>query len=250
MSLFKINKNILLMDIGNTNISSKIIYENNHSPIEINDNSIDIKSIFETMNKKNHIDLILFSSVVPKITIKLEKFAILHKIELLNITEIKNDLKFNVQNPKEIGSDLIGTACGTSLIGNAIIFDLGTAITATFLKNNNFVGVNISLGISQIAETLSTKTALLSLTKMTKPKVFIGTNTKEAISNGIYASTIGFINENIKIAQNYFKSDFKIYGTGNGFKLFDEFIDNLLIDSELIFKGMLNIYRKDQIDQN
>lgn len=147
---------------------------------QVADRNIDIKLV------KN----IIFSSVVPVLNIPLkEAFRSIFKHDLMIIEPgIKTGLSFKVDNPLEIGNDLIADLVGAKDIYGypCIIADLGTASKILLIdKNGYFSAALIMPGISISAENLTKRTALLPSVSLEKPKSALAKNTVEAMNAGI-----------------------------------------------------------------
>ena len=145
---------ILAIDIGNTNIvvgcckDNKVSFveriSTNHTATEL-EYAVSIKTILELYNIDfSEIDGAIISSVVPTVTITMKRA--IKKItgcEAMIIGPgIKTGLSIVIDNPAQLGSDLVVDAvAGIHEYGAPIIiFDLGTATTISVVdKNNNYI---------------------------------------------------------------------------------------------------------------
>ena len=141
--------NYLIGDIGNTSI--KICKLNKKFKI-IKSFLFDTKDKYllsrfkkktKTMLKGNINKKILFSSVVPKVYLKLKKVLKLRKFRAYEIKEfnLSKFMKFKIKNFNQLGSDRIANAFGVTekLKSNYIIIDFGTATTFDIIKKNSIV---------------------------------------------------------------------------------------------------------------
>ena len=153
---------ILAIDIGNTNIvvgcckDNKVSFveriSTNHTATEL-EYAVSIKTILELYNIDfSEIDGAIISSVVPTVTITMKRA--IKKItgcEAMIIGPgIKTGLSIVIDNPAQLGSDLVVDAvAGIHEYGAPIIiFDLGTATTISVVdKNNNYIGGVIMPGM-------------------------------------------------------------------------------------------------------
>ena len=117
-------------------------------------------------NGKGKIDYIIFSSVVPQINL-----ALLNALKKLSNVEplligpgTKTGLAIKVDNPLEIGNDLIADLVSAKEKYGypCLIADLGTASKILLLdKTGTFVSCLIMPGLTLSAQSLSNKAALL-----------------------------------------------------------------------------------------
>ena len=146
----------------------------------LDENSFDVKGI------KN----IILSSVVPSINGQLKMALVdLFDIEPMLIAPgIKTGLIIHVDNPSEIGNDLIAVMVGVKdkYSYPCLIADLGTASKILLIdKNGAFTTCTIMPGLSISAATLTSKTALLPEISFTEPKTVLARNTIDAINAGV-----------------------------------------------------------------
>ena len=146
----------------------------------LDENSFDVKEI------KN----IILSSVVPSINGQLKMALVdLFGIEPMLIAPgIKTGLIIHVDNPSEIGNDLIAVMVGVKdkYSYPCLIADLGTASKILLIdKNGAFTTCTIMPGLSISAATLTSKTALLPEISFIEPKTILARNTIEAINAGV-----------------------------------------------------------------
>ena len=87
-----------------------------------------------------------------------------------------------------LGADRVAMAVGVVCelgIENALIVDMGSAITFDVVENGVFKGGNISLGVAMRFRALNEFTASLPLCKATEPNGEFGKSTTEAIEQGV-----------------------------------------------------------------
>jgi type III pantothenate kinase len=248
--------NNLIGDIGNTltkiclvNINSKIIKE-----YSIETKQLLVKShIYKFLNpvlKKKIKKKILFSSVVPQIYNKINKFLINKNFKAIEIKSLPLEkiIKINVDNYKQLGSDRIANAIGAFYLfkTNCLVVDFGTATTFDIVKKPGvYDGGVIAPGIKLSILNLSRSTTALPTFKLkSNPKVF-GRNTKDALNSGFFWGYQGLISNIIKKINFKFKKRFKIILTGGYSSMFVRFIhNNPTIDKHITIKGIMFIYKK------
>jgi len=247
--------NYLIGDIGNTltkvclvNKKFKIIKEYNTGTKKLFKKN-NIYKFFSPILKTNIKKKILFSSVVPNLYKKINKFI---KGKYYQCYEIKNlplkkIIKINIDKYKQLGSDRIANAIGayTSFRTNCLIIDFGTATTFDIVKKPGvYEGGVIAPGIKLSILNLNRFTASLPVFELkTNSKVY-GKNTKDALNAGFLWGYQGLINNIIKKITSVFKSRFKIILTGGYSKIFSRFVNNKsTIDKHITIKGIMYIYR-------
>ena len=250
----------LIVDIGNSQIemglfSPKEMVGKFHfetSKIEIECEKQPLKSFLKRLNiNPSDIDGGLIFSVVPHVT-KLVQILIQNEIGLIidifNPTKTLKELKCNVDNPNEIGQDLIADIVGAiNEYGSPIIVsDLGTVTKNIIIdKNGIFQGVSFFPGVELNVKTLTAKTAQLPEIDFKKPKIFFGKNTIEAMSSGIYYCHVEAIKGFMENTEQYFGYEFKKVITGGLSSLFsNDFLSpKYILDPDLVLKGMYLIYK-------
>ncbi|MEW5757894.1 MAG: type III pantothenate kinase [Candidatus Omnitrophota bacterium] len=237
----------LVIDIGNTTIHFGIFGKDKlikNFKVETHCNaSLQIIKLIKN-NFKIHPNKIIICSVVPKETIRLKKN--LKQIFKINPIIVGRDLVVPIKNlylkPKQVGQDrLVNAYAGVAFYGSPlIVVDFGTAITFDIIsKNKEYLGGMILPGLNMSLEALGQKTALLPKVKLTKPKEFIGRDTKQSILSGIvygFSAMTDNLTERIKtkIGKNA-----KIIATGGNTDLVSKFSNNInVVDKNLTLKGL------------
>lgn len=190
----------LCIDVGNTTIGvgffkeekllKKIVYT-----IDLKRTKDEYISVIKRTLKENDFDVkdfkhIILSSVVPSINTPL-RLALkeIFDIEPMSIAPgIKTGLIIHVDNPSEIGNDLIAVLVGVKdkYSYPCLIADLGTASKILLIdKNGAFTTCTIMPGLSISAATLTNKTALLPEVAFVEPKTILAKNTIDAINAGV-----------------------------------------------------------------
>ena len=190
----------LCIDVGNTTIGMGFFKE--EKLIKKIVLTIDLKKtkdeyisvLKRTLDENNfgvkEIKNIILSSVVPSINGQLKMALVdLFGIEPMLIAPgIKTGLIIHVDNPSEIGNDLIAVMVGVKdkYSYPCLIADLGTASKILLIdKDGAFTTCTIMPGLSISAATLTSKTALLPEISFTEPKTVLARNTIEAINAGV-----------------------------------------------------------------
>ncbi len=233
----------LLFDLGNTN--TKIaIYENNEmveseTLKELNIN--DIKKLKETYPINN----VILSSVI-NYKKEIKKYL---QNNFTNFIELNSDtpipIEITYKSKQTLGNDRIATSVGANNIfrnTNVLVIDIGTAITYDLINSTNqFVGGNISPGVTLRLKSLHEHTKKLPLVQKSEKFKLIGKNTNNAILFGVENGIMFEIEGYIKHLQKEY-NNLKIFLTGGDMFLFEKMIKNpIFVKSNLLFHGLNRI---------
>ncbi len=133
------------------------------------------------------------------------------------------------KSPLTLGCDRLAAAIGAKAIypnNNVLIFDFGTAITIDFVSaENEYIGGNISPGISMRLNALNYYTENLPLVAFDEDFNLIGTHTEQAVLNGVINGIIfeieGYIS---RFDEKY--TDLRIIFTGGNGNFFANQVKN------------------------
>lgn len=204
----------------------------------------------ENKVRYSNIGGVVVSSVVPSLTPIIEEVIerLFARKPVIASPETYKNLKLNIKNPYEIGSDLVANAIAAFHYHQtgAIIVDFGTALTFTVVsENGEILGVNIAPGIRTAMKSLFQQTAQLPIIPLEYPTTFIGTDTVQAIQAGILVGYVGLVKEVVsKIREQEAGRSFKIVATG-GLSLVLEPLKEIFdhVDRNLTLKGLHLIYK-------
>ena len=251
------NNLALMVDIGNTYISFGF-FKNGILDLRLDVPSsimgvADIRKPLKEFKEKHHInekDIIggLISSVVPSFTHGVQRgiFEVFNiNIPKMNHTFFK-DLKIQVDNPKEVGGDLVCdvVAANKKYGYPSLIFDLGTISKVMVVdKNGVFIGTSFFIGVQGTIEAMREKTALLPAVELkNKPKKLLGNNTLEALESGVFYGTLSMVEEYSRKIEQEIGYPLKKILTGGNAQLFKETIRDFIIDENLVLEGLYYIY--------
>ncbi|MEI6631869.1 MAG: type III pantothenate kinase [bacterium] len=156
-------------------------------------------------------------------------------------------LKNLYRNPLQVGFDrLVNAYAGIKFYGAPIIVvDFGTAITLDVIsKDKAYMGGIILPGLGISLRALSQETALLPRIELSRPKEFIGRDTRNSMLSGIFygfASAVDLLSLKIKkkIGENA-----KVIGTGGNIISIARYCQEIdSIDQDLTLKGISLIFR-------
>lgn len=148
-------------------------------------------------------------------------------------------------SPQTLGSDRLAAVVGAHTIfprHSVLVIDAGTAITYDYLnEQGEFLGGNISPGLTSRFRCLHENTGALPLLEPEKDIPAIGYNTPSAIIAGVQQSVIFEINEYIRQFQKN-PAQQKVILTGGDAGFLKEFIQiEIKIEPDLVIKGLNRI---------
>ncbi|MFH5881027.1 type III pantothenate kinase [Liberiplasma polymorphum] len=242
----------LYIDIGNSNI---VIGKGMDTIIETYRYSTDqSKSSDEYYTMLRHhfdeVDMVLIASVVPQLNTTFKTFIAryFNIIPMFIGPGIKTGVKLKTDNPKEVGADLVAGAAGAidKYGDSAIIIDMGTATTFTYIEDKVLKGVSITIGLDSSRNCLVSKASKLLQFEFEDPKNVLGTNTVDALNAGLLFGhafqVIGMV-KNIKAVYN--NKGVPVIITGGASKLIRSILpESYNFDENLILDGLIAIYKK------
>ncbi len=251
---------ILALDMGNTNIvvgcidnekvrfTERISTDLKKTELEY---AIAIKTVLELYGiDTKEISGAIISSVVPPLDniVKEAIYKVINKKPMLVGPGLKSGLNLLLDNPKQVGSDLVVDAVATiSEYGfPAIIIDMGTATTISVVdKNRNYIGGVILPGIKVSLESLTQGTAKLPKISLEAPKQAIGRNTVDCMKSGIIYGNAAAIDGMIERIEAELGYQATIIATGGLASVIVRHCKrDIILDDELLLKGLKIIYDK------
>ena len=239
---------VLTVDIGNTSMTLCFFNKKNilnYKKISILKMSKNSLILILKKNVKDFSNLtVVISSVVPKMTLKLEKLFEKLSIKTVLLKDLRSKIKLHtlIENKDSIGEDRIVNVffAKKSFKKSTIIVDFGTATTFDVLdKDGNYAGGIITPGIDISLMSLKKNTAKLPLVKFKKVDNIVGITTKQAIQSGFFWGYICMIKGLIKKIQTEKKTKFKVILTGGNSNFFKGiFSKDVLIDEFFTSKGL------------
>ncbi len=253
---------ILAVDIGNTNIVIGCIENGRNIFMDrlstnrsktLLEYAIDFKSILEIY----HIDTEkleggIISSVVPPVTgvVRSAIEKVTGKSIMLVEPGIKTGLNILMDNPAQVGSDLIVNAIAAIHEYKAplIIIDMGTATTISVVdEKKNYIGGMILPGLKVSLESLVSGTSQLPRISLESCKRLIGKNTTECMKSGVIYGNASCIDGMIARIQEELQQKATIVATGGLAAIVAPYCkENVIYDDELLLKGLYLIYCKNK----
>ncbi len=251
---------ILALDIGNTNIVIGCMEKDRAYFVErVSTNSskteleyvVDFKTLLDLYQiKMENITGCIVASVVPPlnniVTAALKK--LLHVSPLLVGPGIKTGLNILMDNPGQLGSDLVVNAvAGLHYYGAPIIMiDMGTATTISVVDNRkNYIGGMILPGVRVSLDSLVNRTSQLPRISLEAPKKIIGKNTIDCMKSGIIMGQASCIDGMIERIWDLLGYQAQVVATGGLAGCIVPYCKKKIVyDNELTLKGLEIIYRK------
>ena len=251
---------ILAIDIGNTNIvlgcieNDRILFEARMATdlIKTSDQyCAELKtmlSLFEVAPE--NIDGSIISSVVPPV---LNSFkTAIRKLTgcsaLVVGPGIKTGLNIRMDNPSEVGSDLIVAAVAAIAEYGAplLLVDMGTATTITAIDESGaFVGGCICPGVKISMEALTGRTAQLPGISLDAPRCAIGKNTRDSMRSGIMLGAAAMLDGLLDRMEAELGAKVTVVATGGISKFVLPLCRRKMVyDRSLMLKGLKLLYAR------
>ena len=254
---------ILALDTGNTNIVIGIVDDNDkilfsarvatdHQKTE-HEYAVFFRNIVLMHGIDRHeIDGAIISSVVPQLTEILKRAVrIFCDVDPLVVGPgVKTGLNILIDNPKQLGSDLVvdAVAALAEYKPPLIILDLGTASTMSVIdRQANYRGGVIIPGVRLSLEALAARAAQLQNISMEAPKHVIGTNTIACMQSGLIYGQASMFDGMIDRIEDELGEKATIVATGGLARpVLVHCKHEVIIDDDLLIKGLMVIYRKNK----
>ncbi|MFA4854820.1 MAG: type III pantothenate kinase [Candidatus Omnitrophota bacterium] len=240
---------LLAVDIGNTNISFGVF------------KGAGLKKTFDIPTKKYSRNKLLekiislkvtdtlISSVVPGITRVIAKdiSGITGKRPYIIGKDIKVPIKNLYRRPNQVGQDRLVNAYAAAKLYGAplVVVDFGTAITFDVIsKSGAYEGGLILPGLRLAIDALNRQTALLPKIRISRPKEFIGKDTRSSILSGMVYGFSGMAEQLNNRIKKRLGTQARVITTGGNAALMRRYCNNIdRFDSALTLKGINLIYR-------
>lgn len=252
---------ILVVDIGNTNITCGVYQEKDlictfrlttQMPRTSDEYGIVLRELLDR-NGMDYRELggVIIASVVPNVMHSFQNAIqkYLNKKPLVVGPGIKTGIKLTSENPREIGPDRIVDAVAAYEIygGPVLVLDFGTATTYDLVEADGTFAVGITApGIRISAKALWEDTAKLPEIEIRKPKSILAKETISSMQAGLMYGQIGqteYIINQVKKETGY--GDLKVVATGGLGRIIADETDTIQhYDSALTLEGLRILYEK------
>ena len=253
---------ILAIDIGNTNIvvgcidEEKIYFTERLSTVRTKtelEYAVDLKTVLDIYHiKRTDIEGCIISSVVPQITgiAKLAAEKILKKEVMVLGPGVKTGLNIVMDNPGQLGADLVADAVAglASYPVPLVVIDMGTATTISVVNSKKqYIGGMIMPGVGISLDALTARASQLSGISIDAPRHIIGKNTSECMKSGVLYSNAAALDGIIDRIEEELGEKTTVIATGGlAKKIVSHCRKEIILDEELLLKGLMLIYRKNK----
>jgi type III pantothenate kinase len=258
-SLAGIRDSLLVLDIGNTNVTCglwhegawRITWRARTVPDKMPDEyAVLLASFLESADLTYAaISGVAISSVVPRLTRTFVELVerYIHVEPLVVTHETKTGVRVEIDQPAQAGADrIVNSAAVVALHGApAIVIDFGTATTFDIVSADGaYRGGAIAPGIVVSQDALVSHTARLHKVDLEPPPCVIGTNTIHAMQSGIFLGYVAMIEGMVaRFKEAMREENVQVIATGGLAVLFNEHTDVIdLIAPELTLEGLRIIY--------
>lgn len=252
---------ILAVDIGNTNITtglydkdkllfvSRMATDRNKMPDQY---AVEFSSIFNLRNINNSdFEGSIISSVVPELTETIKEAVefITGKRVIAIGPGIKTGLNIKIDNPAQLGADLVAGAVGAiaKYPLPCFVLDMGTATKISVIdKNGTYLGCTISAGVKLALNALSSGTSQLPAIPLEAPKSAIGTNSVTSMQSGTVLGAAAMVDGLCKRLEKSLGEEVKtVIATGGIAEKIVKYCETeTILDENLLLDGMKIIYEK------
>jgi len=194
----------------------------------------------------------ILSSVVPPVTSSLKSAVarLTGHTPVIVGAGIKTGLNIKLDDPSQMGADLVAGAVGAIAEYGAplIILDMGTATTISVIgADESFLGGAIVPGVNLSINALASNTSLLHYVSVEAPKKCIGTNTVDSMKSGAVFGHAALIDGMIDRMESELGEKSRIVATGG---LASSIVPccrhDIICDNDLLLKGLWILYQKNK----
>jgi len=166
-----------------------------------------------------NITRVVMASVVPPLTTVFGELLqrYLDAEPLLVGSKVKTGLRICIDNPHELGADLLADAVAAyhRFRDACIVADFGTATTFTAVsKEGDLEGVSIAIGLGVAMEALAGATAQLPRVSLVPSLHAIGKNTTRSMQSGLVLGHVGLVEGLIRRMRAELGGEAQVIATG------------------------------------
>ena len=253
---------ILAVDIGNSSIvvggfqEKELLFKariRTDATKTSDEYCIDLMSILDVYrHNREEIEGSIIASVVPQVTnsLKTALKKVTGKACLVVGPGLKNGLNMKIENPDNIGADLVVGAVAALREHKPpmIVVDMGTATSLMVLDQTGaLAGGSICPGVQVSLDALTQHTALLPGLQLDQPRRAIGKNTIECMRSGVMLGAASMIDGLVERMEQELGSPATVILTGRIAKFIAPLCRTPMVyDSDLTLKGLAELYRENR----
>lgn len=164
---------------------------------------------------------------------------------------VKSGLNIRIDDPAELGADLVCTAVGAikKYPLPCLVLDLGTATKISVIDETGaYLGCTISPGVKLSLNALSSGASQLPGLQLDSPRSVIGTNSIASMQSGVVLGTASMLDGLCDRIDRELKTPAKtIVATGGLAERIVRHCEHTVIyDADLVLDGLLAIYKKNR----
>ena len=254
---------LLAIDVGNSNIVlgvfdeggkllfiSRLVTDQNKTEAQYAIDFRDILKLYGAEEKK--ITASILSSVSPPMTSLVSRAVALlfGKKPMVVGPGIKTGLHIAIDNPAQLGSDMVVTAVAASAayLRPLVVIDMGTATTVSYIdKDGVYEGCAIVAGVRTSLSALTFRTAQLTSISIEAPASAIGKNTVDSMRSGVVYGTASMLDGMINRIEEEKGPVAAVIATGG---MAPEIVPHcrkkVLHDPSLLMNGLYLLYQKNR----
>ncbi len=253
---------LLAIDIGNTNITLGAYDEDilkftarlaTAHGTTADQYAVEIKNILALHGLDYRlVEDCIISSVVPSVGGAVSNaVSLLCDIVPLELGPgIKTGLNIKIDNPAQLGADLVAGAVGaiSEYTLPCVVIDMGTASTISVIDQNGmYLGGVISAGVRLTLKALTENTAQLPSIDISAPKSVIGSNTVDCMKSGLIFGTAAMIDGLLQRIEDELGCKPTVVATGGLSKeIITHCKSDIIYNANLLLDGLREIYEKNK----
>mgnify|MGYP002522934964 CR=1 FL=1 len=253
---------ILLADLGNRSLTLSV-YENREEVVSFKTTADRMKSAdeyadsirFFLSSKKIKPDSMkgaILVSVIPSLTKRIQKAIqlVLNKECLLLSRKLKTGLAIRMDNPSEVGGNLICAALGAvnDYQDDCLIVCLSSCVSFSIVtKDKQFLGGALFPGLRDSVNHMIDSNAQLMEIDLSRPEKAIGKSTASCIDIGVIKGYMGLIDSLSDSLEREFGKPLKRILTGPDSRIIKDYMSHKYsYHPNLLMDGLYDIYMKNQ----
>ena len=253
---------LLTIDIGNTNITLGLYDEDllkvtarlaTDQRKTADEYAIDIKDVLTLHGEEvSEVEDCIISSVVPTVGASVSAAVALlcDTVPLVLGPGIKTGLNIKIDNPAQLGADLVAGAVGAiaEYTLPCIVIDMGTATTISVINSQGqFLGGAIAAGVRLTLKALSENTSQLPSINISAPDAVIGSNTVDCMRSGLVFGTAAMIDGMIeKITEQLGETPTIVATGGLSKEIIAHCKSDIIYNENLLLEGLREIYERNK----
>lgn len=192
----------------------------------------------------------IIASVVPPLTQPLLAAVtqLVGRRPLLVGPGVKTGLNLAVENPNQVGSDLVVTAVAAAARYPLplVVVSMGTATSFSVVDGKgSFRGGIIAPGVQISYDALIQSASMLTPTVLSAPKSVIGSNTADCLRSGCVLGSAAMIDGLLDQIEREIGTTVGVIATGGLAKLITPYCRRkITVDEHLTLKGLVYLYEK------